>query len=169
MASQAVGSEGRVAGVDLTPIEPPLINANVVAIVADLNDSDLAERIRTALGGRAHLVLCDAAPKLTGVRVTDRANEERLLLSVAALIPALLRRDGTLLLKLLEGPEAQALGRQIAGGFQRARSLRPAATRKGSSERYLLARGYRGDTSNVSKRSSASARKAPRSQLRSSR
>ena len=157
MASQAVGPEGRVVGVDLKPIEPPLMNENAVALVADLNDPDLAERICTALGGPAQLLLCDAAPKLTGVRVTDRANEERLLLSVSALIPVLLRRGGTLLLKLLEGPEAAALGRQIASGFGRARSLRPAATRKGSSERYLLAREYRGDSSKLPKRSANSA------------
>ena len=51
----------------------------------------------------------DAAPKLTGIRDPDRANEERLLEAIEALLPQLLREGGSLLLKILEGPEAQAI------------------------------------------------------------
>jgi hypothetical protein len=47
---------------------------------------------------------------------------------------------------VLEGPEAQVVERRIRGGFERARAVRAAATRRGSTERYLLARGYRGQT-----------------------
>jgi 23S rRNA (uridine2552-2'-O)-methyltransferase len=92
----------------------------------------------------ADLVLCDAAPKTTGIRDVDRAAEERLLESVEALLPQLLRPGGDLLLKILEGPEAQRIDRRIRLSFSRARTTRSRATRKGSSERYLVARGYRG-------------------------
>jgi len=144
VASHAVGSRGRVVGVDLVAIEPPLQNENVIALCADLTDSGLAPRLLEALGGAADVILSDAAPKLTGVRVTDRVREEAVLTAVAALLPLLLRTGGDLLLKVLEGPEAQAVERSIREAFERARALRPAATRRGSSERYLLARGYRG-------------------------
>jgi 23S rRNA (uridine2552-2'-O)-methyltransferase len=88
-------------------------------------------------------VLCDAAPKLTGVRDVDRAAEERLLEAVEALLPRLLAPGGDLLLKILEGPEAQRIEHRIRQSFTSARTAKSTATRKGSSERYLVARGYR--------------------------
>ena len=59
------------------------------------------------------------------------------------LLPVLLRAGGDLLVKLLESPEAQAVDRRIRRCCQRAKTLRPRATRKGSAERYLLGRGFR--------------------------
>ncbi len=144
VAASVVGPTGRVVGVDLAVVEPPIKNENVIALCGDLTDPDLATRLIEALGGRADVLLSDAAPKLTGVRVTDRVREEAVLEAVEGLLPALLRAGGDLLLKVLEGPEAQGVERRIRGGFERARALRPAATRRGSTERYLLARGYRG-------------------------
>ena len=90
------------------------------------------------------MLLSDAAPKLTGVRDTDRAHEEALLEAVEQLIPRLLRPGGDLLLKLLDGPEAQRISKRVARSFARARTLKPKASRKGTSERYLLARNWQG-------------------------
>ncbi len=146
VAARVVGPSGRVVGVDVAVVEPPIGNENVIALCGDLTDPDLATRLLEALGGRADVVLSDAAPKLTGVRVTDRVREEAVLEAVEGLLPALLRAGGDLLLKVLEGPEAQGVERRIRVGFERARAVRPAATRRGSTERYLLARGYRGRT-----------------------
>jgi 23S rRNA (uridine2552-2'-O)-methyltransferase len=130
---------------ELAAIEPPLRLTNVIAIQADLADPGVAARILEALrGGPADVLLCDAAPKLTGVRATDRAREEALLESVASLVPQLLRADGAMIVKLLEGPEAQAVERRLRGRFAWATATRPAASRKGTSERYLLAWEYRG-------------------------
>jgi len=142
VAARCVGSTGRVVGVDRTPVEP-LGLAQVVTLEADLCDEALAPRLTEALGGRADVVLSDAAPHLTGVRASDRAREEELLGAIERLLPQILRRGGDLLLKVLEGPEAQEVMQRIRVRFDRARSLRPAASRKGTSERYLLARGYR--------------------------
>ena len=144
VAAEAVGPAGRVVGVDLAEIEP-LPEAQVKLLQADLAEPGLAERIQGLLGGRADLVLCDAAPKLTGIRDRDRALEEELLLSVERLAPALLRAGGDLLLKILECPEARPIERRIGARFERSRALRPEASRRGSSERYLLARGLRPD------------------------
>jgi len=137
-----VGPSGRIVGVDLAAIEPPLGLANATALCGDLEDPDLAVRLVDALGGRADVVLCDAAPKLTGVRPTDRAREEALLEAVAGLLPQLLRPGGDLLLKILDGPEAQEIDRRLRRRFAKARTVRPEASRRGSSERYLLARGF---------------------------
>ena len=142
-AARAVGARGRVAGVDLVAIDPPLDHENVFSFVGDLEDFSICEPILNYLGGPCDVLLSDAAPKLTGVREVDRAAEERLLAAVEGLIPLLLRPDGSLLVKLLECPEAQAFQRRMRQCFAAAKSVRAGATRKGSTERYLLARGYR--------------------------
>ena len=144
VAAAAVGPGGRVVGVDIASVEPLGDNANIVALSGDISEPPVIEALLDALGGPADVCLCDAAPKLSGVRAVDRAREEALLEAVEGSLPRLLRSGGDLLLKLLEGPEAQAIDRRLRARFARAKTLRPRASRKGSSERYLLARGYRG-------------------------
>jgi 23S rRNA (uridine2552-2'-O)-methyltransferase len=142
VAAAAVGPGGRVVGVDRAALDA-LPDPQVVVLEADLCAPEVAERILEALGGPADLMLCDAAPKLSGIRDRDRAQEEELLLAVEGLVSRLLRPGGDLLVKVLESPEARAIERRLEARFERAKALRPAASRQGSSERYLLARGYR--------------------------
>ncbi len=145
VAAKLVGPGGRVVGVDLAAVEPPIAAAQVASLVGDLEDPGIAGRLREALGAeRADVVLSDAAPKLTGVRERDRANEERLLEAIEALLPKLLARGGAFVVKILEGPEAQVVDKRIRAAFEQAKTVKLDATRKGSTERYLVARGYRG-------------------------
>lgn len=143
VAAAVVGRRGRVVGIDRAGIDPPLDLENVVTLVGDLEAPETSGALLAALGGPADVVLSDAAPKLTGIRPTDRANEERLLAAIEALLPVALRPGGSLLLKILEGPEAQAIDQRLRRRFERARTVKPKASRKGTSERYLLARGFR--------------------------
>lgn len=147
-AARVVGPKGRVVGVDLAEIDPPIESANVFAFVGDIEDLGVCERIREALDGPCDVLLSDAAPKLTGVREVDRAAEERLLDAIEAMIPLLLRPDGDILVKLLECPEAQGFQQRLRVVFAKVKSVKAQATRKGSTERYLLARGYSGPESN---------------------
>lgn len=144
VAAAAVGPGGRVAGVDQAGIEPFPDLANAIAIQGDLSEAGVEARILDALGGLADVVLSDAAPKLTGVRATDRAREEALLEAIEALVPKLLRPGGALVLKLLESPEAQAVAGRLGHRFATRKTTKLQATRQGSSEKYLVARDFRG-------------------------
>jgi len=143
VAAEAVGADGRVIGVDRAAVDEPLGLAQVSTLEADLGDPGLPQLVTQALGGLADVVLSDAAPKLTGIRASDRALEEELLEAVVKLLPQVLRPGGDLLLKILEGPEAQAIEKGLRTRFARAKTHKPSASRKGTSERYLLARDFR--------------------------
>lgn len=142
VAAQCVGAAGRVVGLDIEAIDPPLAFENVIALQGDLTEPGVAERLLAALGGPADVVLSDAAPKLSGVRAMDRAREEALLAAIETLLPRLLRPGGTLAVKLLEAPESQAFVERLRRRFATARVTKSKATRPGSSEKYLIARGF---------------------------
>jgi 23S rRNA (uridine2552-2'-O)-methyltransferase len=145
VAAREVGPAGRVVGVDLAAIDPPLEFANTIALTGDLAQPTVRAAVLSAAGGAADVLLSDAAPKLTGVRATDRAHEEALLAAIEAALPELLRHGGALVLKLMEGPEAQAAEQRLRGRFAGARSLRPDASRKGTTERYWIGNGFEED------------------------
>jgi len=150
VAAEIVGPHGRVVGVDRAEVDPEIPLPQVAALVGDLEAADIADHLRESLGAdRADVVLSDAAPKLTGIRETDRANEERLLETIESLLPHLLETGGSLLIKILEGPEAQQIDRRMRASFDRAKTLKLRSTRKGSSERYLIAHGYRGEATPI--------------------
>ncbi len=139
-----MGPKGRVVGVDLAAIDPPLETETVFAFCADLTQPSVSKELIDRLGGLADVVLSDAAPKLTGIRATDQAREGALLEGVEALLSSLLCAGGMLLVKILEGPDAVLVDRRLRREFETAKSIKPSASRRGSSERYLLGRGYKG-------------------------
>jgi 23S rRNA (uridine2552-2'-O)-methyltransferase len=142
-AARYVGAAGLVVGVDLAEVDPPISQPNVTALVGDLEAPETLDRLLEGLGGvPADVVLSDAAPKLTGVRETDRANEERLLEAIEALLPRLLAPGGAFVVKILEGPEAQSIVRRLQPSFKQSKTVKLQSTRKGSTEKYLVARGF---------------------------
>ena len=143
VTAAAVGASGRVVGVDVAAIDPPIAFENVIAFQGDLAEPSVVTKLLDALGGPADVLLCDAAPKLTGVRDADRANEAALLEAVERVLPRLLRPGGDALIKILESAEAQAVDKRLRARFARAKSFKPGASRPGTRERYLLAFGFR--------------------------
>jgi 23S rRNA (uridine2552-2'-O)-methyltransferase len=141
VALDRIGREGRLVGVDLTPIAP-LAAPNVVLLAADVRAPGLVAEVLASLGGQADVVLSDLAPKLSGVRATDEAHAAELAATTLGLLPALLRPGGSLLTKLFMGPDYQTLVDRVRGCFAQVRTTRPEATRRGSAELYLVGSDY---------------------------
>ena len=141
VTAERVGRNGRVVGVDLIPIDP-LPDSNVSCLTGDLRQPEVRAALREALGQPADVVLCDASPKLTGVRATDEARGEELTDAILSALPELLARGGSLLMKTFMRDAEMGLARRLRGWFDAVRVLRPDASRKGSAECYLLAEGF---------------------------
>lgn len=129
----------KVVGVDLLSIEPIV---GVELIKADIEDEKTSSLLLNALGGPADLLLSDLAPSATGQRAVDRLRSEAMGEIVLDLAPALLRPGGHLLLKMLRGADA-VLADLARKSFKSVRLVRPDATRRESSEIYLLAEQMR--------------------------
>src|SRR5512139_4154535 len=138
-----VGPKGKVAAVDLLPVES-LPGANFRAWRRDLSDPALPAELLSFLGGKADGILSDAAPNTTGSAFTDQARSADLVRTVFALARETLRDGGTFLAKIFGGAESDAVFRELKPFFQELRRVRPEATRKESFELYLLGKGYRG-------------------------
>ena len=89
--------------------------------------------------------LCDDERVVRAICSAARAREEELLLGIEAALPRLLRPGGRMLLKIMDGPEAQEIDKRLRRSFGKAGTVKPQASRKGTTERYLFADAYRGE------------------------
>lgn len=139
--SQVAAQRGcRVVAVDLLAIAPI---RQVLALRGDIADPALCERLAASLGRKADLVLCDASPDLSGVKVAD--DEACLLLHEATIrcAAALAGRASSLLLKTFSGAAQQEAARLARRHYAGVRMVKPDSSRPASSEIYMLASNLR--------------------------
>lgn len=141
VALERVGPQGRVVGVDLVAPEP-LPGARVV--VGDVRDAATVAALRDALDGPASVVICDIAPKLTGIRETDEARAGELVTTVLDALPGLLQPGGRFLVKLFMSPGHRDVLERLRRQFRDVRTTKPESSRKGSSEIYAVGAGFTG-------------------------
>jgi 23S rRNA (uridine2552-2'-O)-methyltransferase len=144
IAARRVGAEtgrGRVIAIDLLEMgEIP----GVTFTLLDFHASDAPDKLRTMLGGRADVVLSDMAANTTGHRKTDQLRIVGLVELAVHFAGEVLRPGGAFLAKTFQsGADAELLA-QLKRDFTTVRHVKPAASRQDSSERYVLAMGYRG-------------------------
>ena len=137
----AAGGKGRVIAIDL--LEMPEISGVQFAQL-DFHADDAPEKLRAMLGGRADVVLSDMAANTTGHRKTDQLRIVGLVEIATAFASEVLNPGGTFLAKVFQsGADAELLA-QLKRDFASVRHVKPAASRQDSSERYVLATGFRG-------------------------
>jgi 23S rRNA (uridine2552-2'-O)-methyltransferase len=144
IAAKRVGAadgKGRVVAIDL--LEMPEI-AGVQFAQIDFLDQDAPERLIAMLGGRADAVLSDMAANTTGHRKTDQLRIVGLVEAAALFASEVLKPGGTFLAKVFQsGADADLLA-QLKRDYATVRHVKPASSRQDSSERYVLATGFRG-------------------------
>jgi 23S rRNA (uridine2552-2'-O)-methyltransferase len=131
----------RVVGIDLLPVDP-IAGAEILQM--DFLADDAAAAIETALGGPADLVLSDMAANMVGHQQTDHLRTMALVEAAAHFAAEILRPGGTFVAKVLAGGAEPALVAYLKRQFASVRHAKPPASRKESSETYLVAQGFRG-------------------------
>ncbi|MGC1413426.1 MAG: RlmE family RNA methyltransferase [Acetobacteraceae bacterium] len=132
----------RVVGVDLLPVDPV---AGAVLMQGDFTEPEVQARLVTELG-KADLVLSDMAPNTTGHAATDHLRI--LALADAALEFALgvLSEGGGFVAKVFQGGAERSVLERLKRHFATVRHAKPPASRKESSELYVVATGFRPGT-----------------------
>lgn len=132
IASQAVGAQGRIVGLDLKAIDLKLPNAKFYVMDAFDFDPEILE------GRTIQCLLSDMAPNTTGIRNTDQARSFDLCAQVMKVSQEFLAPGGNLVMKLFEGPDSEKLAKSLEKTFQQTKRLKPEAVRKGSFETYFV-------------------------------
>jgi 23S rRNA (uridine2552-2'-O)-methyltransferase len=144
IAARKVGAadgKGRVVAMDL--LEMPEIPGVTFAQLDFLADN-ASEQLRAMLGGGADIVMSDMAPNTTGHRKTDQLRILGLVEGAAAFAVEVLNPGGAFLAKVFQSGADASLLAELKQDFATIRHVKPAASRQDSSERYLLATGFRG-------------------------
>ncbi|MBU6461560.1 MAG: RlmE family RNA methyltransferase [Bradyrhizobium sp.] len=137
----AVSGKGKVIAIDL--LEMPEI-PGVCFAQLDFLAEDAPAKLREMIGGRADVVLSDMAANTTGHRKTDQLRIIGLVESAAAFAADVLSPGGIFVAKVFQsGADAELLA-QLKRDFAGVRHVKPASSRQDSSERYVLATGFRG-------------------------
>ncbi len=144
IAAKRVGAadgRGKVVAIDL--LEMPEI-PGVSFAQLDFLKEDAPDRLLKMIGGRAEVVLSDMAANTTGHRKTDQLRILGLVEGAAAFASDVLNPGGTFVAKVFQsGADAELLA-QLKRDFASVRHVKPASSRQDSSERYVLAMGFRG-------------------------
>jgi 23S rRNA (uridine2552-2'-O)-methyltransferase len=130
-----------VVGVDLLAIDEI---AGATMIQGDFNDPDMPERLAALLGGPADLLLSDMAPNTTGHAPTDHLRIMALAELALDFAVQILAPSGAFVTKLFQGGSERQMLTALKQRFATVRHAKPPASRRDSSELYVVATGFRG-------------------------
>jgi 23S rRNA (uridine2552-2'-O)-methyltransferase len=144
IAAKRVGTatgKGKVIAIDLLEM-PEIIGVTFAQM--DFLDASAPDKLRAMMGGGADVVLSDMAANTTGHRKTDQLRIIGLVEIAAAFAAEVLHPGGTFVAKVFQsGADADLLA-QLKRDYASVKHVKPAASRQDSSERYVLAMGFRG-------------------------
>ena len=137
-SSKAVG---RIIGVDLQEVEPI---AGCELHVLDFLEDDADEKVKTWLNGRADVVMSDMAASASGHKQTDHLRIITLCEAAAYFAFDVLDEGGTFVAKVLAGGAEGELQKLLKSRFTKVANVKPPASRSDSSEKFVVATGFRG-------------------------
>ncbi|MBN2004223.1 MAG: RlmE family RNA methyltransferase [Anaerolineae bacterium] len=132
---------GRIVALDLQEIEPI---PGVTTLQGDMTDPAVQAQILETVGGPADVVLSDAAPSTTGVKLRDHVLSIELGRAALLFAKKVLKPGGNLVIKVFEGEDLPGLIHDVKMAFHPVKLHTPDATRNESWESFIVARGFKG-------------------------
>jgi 23S rRNA (uridine2552-2'-O)-methyltransferase len=133
--------QAQVVGIDLLPTDPI---EGVTIVQMDFMDEEAPGRLKDALGGPADLVMSDMAANTVGHPQTDHLRTMALVEAGLEFASGVLRPGGAYLAKVLAGGADAQLVAEMKRHFESVKHAKPPASRKDSSEWYVIAQGFKG-------------------------
>ena len=134
-------SQASIVGIDMLPTDPL---EGVTILHMDFMDEDAPDRLKEALGGAADLVMSDMAANTVGHQQTDHLRTMALVEAGLEFAREVLRPGGAYVAKVLAGGADHALVAELKRSFSSVKHAKPPASRKDSSEWYVVAQGFKG-------------------------
>lgn len=132
---------GRVLGVDLQEVDP-IPGAEIHQL--DFMEDGADDKVKDWLGGKADVVMSDMAAASSGHKQTDHLRIVALCEAAAELAFDVLEEGGTFVAKVLAGGAEGALQTLLKQRFDKVANVKPPASRSDSSEKFVVATGFRG-------------------------
>jgi 23S rRNA (uridine2552-2'-O)-methyltransferase len=133
--------QARVVGIDLLPTDPI---EGVVILEMDFMDDAAPARLQAELDGAPDLVLSDMAANTVGHKQTDHLRTMGLVEAAADFAITTLAPGGAFVAKVLAGGTDATLLALLKRHFATVKHAKPPASRKDSSEWYVIAQGFKG-------------------------
>ena len=131
----------KVVGIDLLPTDPI---DGVTILLMDFMDEEAPAKLREALGEPADLLLSDMAANTVGHPQTDHLRTMGLVEAGLEFAKEVLRPGGAYVAKVLAGGADNQLVAEMKRHFTTVKHAKPPASRKDSSEWYVVAQGFKG-------------------------
>ncbi len=132
---------GTVLGIDLQEVEPI---AGADLHVLDFLEDEADDKVKTWLGGQADVVMSDMAAASSGHKQTDHLRIMALCEAAAYFAFDVLDPGGTFVAKVLAGGAEGDLQKLLKQKFTKVANVKPPASRSNSSEKFVVAQGFRG-------------------------
>ena len=133
--------QAKVVGIDLLPTDPI---DGVIILQMDFMAEEAPGKIKDALGAAADLVLSDMAANTVGHPQTDHLRTMGLVETGLDFAREMLRPGGAYVAKVLAGGADNQLVAEMKRSFTTVKHAKPPASRKDSSEWYVIAQGFKG-------------------------
>lgn len=134
---------GTVLGIDKQPIYP--IEGATLLNGMDFMAATSQNKILNILNGRkVNVFLSDMAPNASGIRDLDHENIMKLVYSALKFALQIIHINGIFVCKLWDGKKSLQLEKDLTRFFKYVKNIRPKATRDESTEKFLIAREFKG-------------------------
>ena len=131
-----------VVGMDLLPTDP-IVGAKMVQM--DFTSEQAPSVLQELLSGhKADIVMSDMAANTTGNHATDHLRIMNLLKMAYDFATKVLNPNGVFIAKIFQGGTENTFLAQMKREFKTVKHVKPDASRKDSSEFYVVAMGFKG-------------------------
>jgi len=140
IAKELIGNQGGIIGIDLSYIEPL---EGATFLQRDLTEKTTIDEIKEMIGNKkVDVVISDMSPDISGNYSIDHARSIYLCEHSLLLAEQLLKFEGNFVCKVFDGEYLNSFVGKVRQNFRMVKQFSPAASRKSSSETYIVAKYY---------------------------